>query len=155
MLAGAVTGIGAFLFASNFSDFGIYGLGIAGPAGIVFCILIRIFKDIVFRMRKGVWTNKNNSRIYTPEGKFRFISVVPLMGSTLTNVGYLLALAVGWKLAKACGLNQGIISSLILLACLLNVVVFYFKFGEKISGPQYIGIVFSIASVVLISVAAS
>ena len=148
-------GTGAFLFASNFSDFGIFGLGITGPGGAVLCILIRLFKDIAFRVRSGAWTNKNNSRVYTPEGKIRFLSLVPLLGSVLTNVGYLLVLTVGWKLAKACGLNQGIITALLLLTCLFNVVVFYFKFGEKISGFQFLGIAFCLACVILISVAAS
>jgi len=155
LLAGACMGTGSFLFASNFSDKGLLGLGMVGPSGTLLCVVIRLIKEINYRRRNGSWIKEKNSRVKTPEGKWKWSSCIPLWGNILTNFGYLVCLTLGWKLAKACGLNQGVIAAMLSLASLFNIVIFYFKFGEKISALHLVGIAFAIACVICISMAAA
>ena len=155
LLAGACMGIGNFLFASNFSGRGLLGLGVLGPGGTILCLLIRIIKESIFRVKQGKWIKDKNSRVKNEDGSIKWKSLIPLIANVATNFIYLVVLTIGWKLAKASGLNQGVIAAMINLASLFNIVIFYFKFGEKISALHAIGIVFSISCVVCISVAAA
>ena len=52
-------------------------------------------------------------------------------------------------------MNQGVITTLLSCASLINIAVFYFKFGEKISCLHLIGILFMLGCIVCISVAAT
>ena len=155
LLAGACMGTGNFLYASNFSYLGMPGLGLVGPSGTAICVIIRIVKECRYHKRTGKWVKEENSRLMTPEGKLKWGSCVPLIANVLTNFGFLVVLSFGWKLAKAAGLNQGVIASMISLASIFNIVIMYLKFGEKISPLHFIGIAFSIACVICISMAAA
>ena len=148
-------GTGNFLFASNFSYLGMSGLGLVGPSGTAICVVIRVVKECMYHRRTGRWIKEENSRLLTPEGKLKWSSCIPLVANVLTNFGFLLVLSVGWKLAKAAGLNQGVISSMTSVASLFNIVIMYLKFREKISPLHFIGIAFSIAGVICISMAAA
>ena len=59
-----------------------------------------------------------------------------------------------WKFAKLGDINQGVVSALLALASLINVVTFYFGFGEKISMLSLFGVVLMVISVVCIGAAA-
>ena len=99
-------GTGAFLFASNFSkDLGLTGLALIGPFAFVMCIVIRVIQECRFKRRTGSWFKKENSRIMTKDGKYVWTTLIPLFANVLTNFGYLLVISIGWKLAKACGIN--------------------------------------------------
>ena len=52
-------------------------------------------------------------------------------------------------------MNQGVISTLLSCASLFNIIVFYFKFGEKISCLHFIGVVLMLLCIICISVAAT
>ena len=106
-------------------------------------------------MREGKWIKSKNSRVKNDDGSVKWKALIPLTANVATNFTFLVVLSIGWKLAKASGLNQGVIAAMINLASLFNIVIFYFKFGEKISALQLIGIVFTICCVVCISVAAA
>lgn len=105
LLAALCMGTGAFLFASNFSDFGILGIGVLGMGGTLISALIKLVKEISFRLSTGKWVKDKNSRIRTDDGKIKWIFLVPLISNILCNFLYTLVLSVGWKLAKASGLN--------------------------------------------------
>ncbi len=70
------------------------------------------------------------------------------------NVSYLIVMTYAWYFAELGGINQGVVSALLSLASLINVVTFYFGFGEKISYLHLIGVVFMVASVICIGAAA-
>ena len=59
-----------------------------------------------------------------------------------------------WYFAELGQINQGVVSALLALASLINVVTFYFGFGEKISVLSLVGVIFMVASVVCIGAAA-
>ena len=154
LLAGACMGTGAFIFASSFSEYGMIGTGILAPGPFFFCLIIRLFQEIRFRRRTGSWFKKEGSRVKTPEGKIIWKSLIPVAVNVITNALYLIVITIGWKLAKASGLNQGVISTLLSTASLINVVAFYFKFGEKISYMHFLGIILMLGCVLCISMAA-
>ena len=91
----------------------------------------------------------------TPEGKILWKSIIPVIVGVLTNGAYLLVLSLGWKLAKASDMNQGVISTLLSTASLINIIVFYFKFGEKISCLHFIGVALMIGCIICVSLAAA
>lgn len=64
-------------------------------------------------------------------------------------------MSLAWGFAKAAGLNQGVISTLLSLASLFNIVIFYFKFGETVSALHLIGVFLMLACVLCISMAAT
>ena len=59
-----------------------------------------------------------------------------------------------WYFAELGEINQGVVSALLSLASLINVVTFYFGFGERLSYLHLIGVVFMVASVICIGAAA-
>ena len=105
-------------------------------------------------MKNGAWTNPKNSRLVWPNGKLKWSNLVPLLGNATVNVSYLIVMTYAWYFAELGGINQGVVSALLALASLINVVTFYFGFGEKIGWLHLIGVVFMVASVICIGAAA-
>jgi len=153
--AGACMGTGAFLFASKFSDYSTPGLSIMDPGAFIMCLFIRVYQECRFKLRTGSWFKPKGSRVIGPDGKILWKTLIPVIMNIVTNGGYLCLMAQGWKFAKAAGLNQGVISTLLSLASLFNIIIFYLKFGEKISPLHFIGIFLMIACIICISVAAT
>lgn len=153
--AGACMGTGAFIYASNFSQYGTLGVGIIGPGVVLYTALFRIILECRYKHKTGRWIKPKGSRVMTPEGKLIWKSWIPVIVNLLTNGGYLCVMSFGWKLAKASGLNQGVISTLLSLASLMNIISFYFKFGETISCLHLIGVFLMLACITFISMAAT
>jgi len=84
----------------------------------------------------------------------KWSNLVPFLGNVTVNVSYLIVMTYAWYFAKLGDINQGVVSALLALASLINVVTFYFGFGEKISALHLIGVVFMVASVICIGAAA-
>ena len=55
LLAGACMGTGSFIYASNFSKYGVVGVGIIGPGPVLYCGLIRLYLELRFRYKTGSW----------------------------------------------------------------------------------------------------
>ena len=82
-------------------------------------------------------------------------TLIPLFGNAITNGGYLVVMSLAWDFAKAGGLNQGVVSTLLSFASVFNVVTFYCFFNEKISLWQGLGICFMIGCVLCLGLAAN
>ena len=96
LMAGACMGTGAFIFASNFSDYGIIGTGILAPGPFIMCLATRTYKEISYKRRTGSWFKPGNaSRVMTPEGKILWKSLIPVTVNLLTNGGYLVVMSLG------------------------------------------------------------
>lgn len=50
-------------------------------------------------------------------------------------------ISTGWMYAKYAGINQGVIASLLACATVINTVVFYFAFKEKVTAAHIAGMV--------------
>ena len=155
LLAGACMGTGSFVFASRFSDLGILGTGLLSPGPTIFCLVLRLFSECKYRRKNNYWCKKECSRVVYPDGSLMWKSLIPVLVNVFTNSGYILVMSLAWGFAKAAGLNQGVISTLLALASLINIVIFYFKFGEKVSALHLIGVFLMLACVVCISIAAT
>ena len=156
LFAGMCMGTGAFIYASTFSDHGIMATGILAPAPFIMCLIIRLQAEVRYKCKTGTWFKEGAaSRARSPDGKVLWKSLIPLIANCLTNLGQLVVLSLGWKFAKASDMNQGVISTLLACASLINIIVFYFMFGEKISCLHVIGVVLLLACIVCISVAAT
>ena len=66
-----------------------------------------------------------------------------------------LFLTYAWQFAKASGVNQGIISSLCSASSIIDIVTFYYFFGERTNIAQFIGIGLMMLGLSLISTASS
>lgn len=98
-------GTGAFVFASRFSGLGILGTGLLGPGPTLYCLLLRLYKECKYKRKNGHWCKKEGSRVLNQDGTIMWKSAIPVAVNILTNGGYLLAMSLGWKFAKAAGLN--------------------------------------------------
>ena len=94
------------------------------------------------------------SRLLWSDGRIKYGNLVPLLGNVTVNVSYLIVMTYAWYFAELGDINQGVVSALLALASLINVVTFYFGFGEKISMLSLVGVIFMVASVVCIGAAA-
>ena len=106
-----------------------------------------------YRCKTGSWTNPRKSRLVKEDGRLRWLHLIPLLGNSAINVGYIEFMTYAWYFAKLGDINQGVVSVLIALASLINIVTFYFAFDEKIGWFNLVGVIFMIASVVCIGVA--
>jgi len=155
LFAGLTMGTGSFLFATNFSDLGFEGGGVSGPFVFILFLFIWVVRESYYRCKTGSWTKKENSRLFWENGKLKWSNLIPLIGNSTINVTYLIVMSYAWHFAKLGGINQGVVSALLSLASLINVITFYFGFGEKLSKLHLIGVVFMVASVICIGAAAT
>jgi len=151
LLAGFNMGTGSFIYASNFSGLGIVGTGTYAPGGFLFYVLVKIGMLIKSRIKTGAWINPANSTVVYPDGKIRWTNLIPLIANTVTNGAYLVILTYAWAYAKRGGLNQGIISTFLSFASVINIGLFYCFFKEKVTVVQVIGIVIMIGCIVCLS----
>ena len=148
-------GTGSAIFATNFADLGFEGGGLCGPGVFIIFLLLWVVRESRYRIKNGRWTKPGkDSRLVWEDGKTKWSNLVPLIGNVSVNVSYLIVMTYAWYFAELGDINQGVVSTLLALASLINVVTFYFGFGEKISPLHLIGVVFMVASVICIGAAA-
>ena len=148
-------GTGSAIFAVNYSSLGFEGGGLCGPGVFIIFLLVWVVRETSYRCKHGRWTKPGDqSRLVWPDGRIKWSNLIPFFGNVTVNVCYLIVMTYAWYFAKLGGINQGVVSALLALASLINVVTFYFGFGEKVSPLHLIGVVFMVASVVCIGAAA-
>ena len=91
----------------------------------------------------------------TSDDKIVWKSLIPVIANVGTNCLQLAILTIGWKLAKSSGMNQGVVTTLLSVASLTNIAIFYCLFREKVSPLQFIGVIVMIAAVSCITIAAA
>ena len=154
LAAGFFMGTGAAIFATQYADLGFEGGGLSGPGVFIMFFLLWFIRICVYRCRHGRWTAEKDSRLLKPDGTLFWSNLIPLLGNATVNVSYLIVMTYAWYFARLGDINQGVVSALLALASLINVVTFYFGFGEKIGWLHMIGVVFMVASVICIGAAA-
>lgn len=153
-LSGLLMGIGQAVFAIDYADLGFEGGGLQGPGVLIVVLGIWIVRVVKYRCKTGSWTDKKKSRLVKTDGSLQWSHLIPLLGNATINVSYIVVMTYAWYFAELGGINQGVVSVLVSLASLINIVTFYFGFGEKIGWLNLIGIMFMIASVICIGAAA-
>jgi len=98
-------GTGAFLYAFNFSVHGLAGSGILGPVPAIVYTLFKVIHEVRYRCKNGRWTRPYGSTWLTDERKFRWSSLIPLIGNTGANIGYTVVMTFAWRFATQGGLN--------------------------------------------------
>ena len=81
--------------------------------------------------------------------------MIPIAGSALTNLAFIIIMTYAWNFALQAGLNQGVITTLMNFLSIFDCVIFYFAFGEKISKLHLVGVAFMFAGVACIGAAAA
>ena len=133
-------GTGAFIFASKYSEQGLLGTAVLGPMTFVVYTFVKLVREVSFKCRTGSWVKSKNSVWITDEGKIRWSSLIPLLNYIIFNIAYVLVMTVAWRFARKAGLNQGVITTNLFFASIINCVTFYCFFGEKISKLNLIGV---------------
>ena len=155
LLAGLFMGTGAAIFAVKYSELGFKGGGLTGPGVFIIFLLLWVFRESRYRIKNGRWTKPGkDSRLVWEDGKTKWSNLIPFLGNVTCNVSYLIVMTYAWEFAALGDINQGVVSALLALASLINVVTFYFGFGEKLSPLHLIGVVFMLASVICIGMVA-
>jgi len=160
LAAGLFMGTGSALYATHYADLGFEGGGLCGPGVFIIFLVLWVFRETRYRCKNGRWTKPSDESrlvwINDPKGRTgtKWSNLVPFLGNVTVNVSYLIVMTYAWYFAELGDINQGVVSALLALASLINVVTFYFGFGEKISPLHLIGVVFMVASVICIGAAA-
>jgi hypothetical protein len=63
LIAGLLMGTGAFIYATNFAQYGLRANGIIGPGTLICVLLLRLGMAIVFRVKSGSWIGKEKSNV--------------------------------------------------------------------------------------------
>ena len=155
LLAGFMMGTGAFVYAANYSEYGLSGAGVLGPGAFIVYLLAKILREVRYKYKNGRWTKRMGSSWVHEDGGVRWSSLVPLIGNMGATIGYTIVMTFAWRFADQAGLNQGVISSLLSFASVINCVVFYCAFGEKISKLHLIGVGFMFCGIACIGAAAA
>lgn len=148
-------GTGAFIYANNYSEYGLAGSGVLGPGAFIFFSIFKVVIEVVSRCKKGIWRDPSGSSWFVRGGKPRWSSLIPLFGNVGANIGYTIVMTFAWRFAEQGGLNQGVISSMLSFASVFNVVVFYCAFNEKVSKLHLIGVFFMFCGIACIGAAAA
>jgi len=153
--AGFSMGTGAFIYASNYAEYGLFGAGVLGPIPFLTTSLAKIIREVHFRCKTGTWVRETDSTWFKDDGRFRWSSIIPLTANTLLLFAYIVVMSIAWDFASKAGLNQGVISQLLFFASIINCITFYCCFGEKISKLHLIGVALLCAGIVCIGVSAA
>lgn len=148
-------GSGAFIYASNYSQYGISGTGILGPAGLIVYTLAKILREVLYKCKTGSWTKPEGSAWKHEDGGVRWSSCIPMLANVFATIGYTSVMTLAWRFANMAGMNQGVISSLLNFASIGNCIVFYCAFGERLSWFHLIGIGLMFCSIACIGAAAA
>lgn len=148
-------GTGAFIYANNYSEYGLAGSGVLGPGAFLFFSVFKVVLEVVNRCKTGRWRDPSGGAWFMADGKVRWSSLIPLFGNVSANIGYTIVMTFAWRFAEQGGLNQGVISSMLSFASVFNVVVFYCAFGEKVSKLHLIGVFFMFCGIACIGAAAA
>jgi hypothetical protein len=130
----------------------VVGSGFIGPVVLVLLVLIKVIDLFRTRFTKGVWIDKTNSNIYSPDGKLKKKNIIPILGNWYGNTAQVFLFSVAFKYATLGGLNQGIVPSLTLFASFFNAIVFYLVFKERLSCPNITGMIVAFACGVLLAI---
>jgi len=152
VFASICMGVGQFIYATNFSYIGTQGTGFLGSIPLAILVLFKLILAIKNKVKKGVFIDKENSNIIDTEGKIKWKNIVPILGNWYANSAQVFLFTYAYKFAKLAGLNQGIVPILTLFASFFNSAIFYFVFGEKISLPKALGMVFAISCALLLMI---
>lgn len=55
LFAGFFMGTGAFLYAANYSEYGLSGTGILGPGATIMFLLVKIFRELKHYYKTKAW----------------------------------------------------------------------------------------------------
>ena len=55
LTAGAFMGLGNFIYASNFSRFGLKGLGVMGPGVLSTFLIVKLAREYHYFKKQGRW----------------------------------------------------------------------------------------------------
>jgi drug/metabolite transporter (DMT)-like permease len=146
-MAGLLMGSGAFIFASNFSEFGFKANGLLGPGTLIVCVGAKLAIEVSYFLKHRRWFKESGSAWRTPEGKFKWTGLLAVAINCATNFGYTLVMNLAWRFARIGGLNQGIVSTMLSLASIFNLFVFYLIWGEKANYAQLLGTAFMILAI--------
>jgi len=148
LIGGLTLGIGEYLYASNYAHYGLLGIGVMAPGTICWFTLFKIILACYYYRKNGSVINRPKSSLVYPDGRIRWFNLVPLMANVIGNAGFLAVLSYAWEFAKRGGLNQGIITSFLAFAAVINVFLFRYFFNETVTATQVLGIVIMIGCIV-------
>ena len=92
-------GTGAFIYASNYSEYGLPGTGVLGPGATIMYLLAKIVRELWYYCQNKRWIKPEKSSWKTDDGKVRWSSVIPLVGNILCNIGITVVMTFAWDFA--------------------------------------------------------
>lgn len=141
-----------YIYAANLSQKGILATAYVGPIPLLGTF---VFKSLVFcydKYKNGKFWDKSKSNLLNEDNSLKKINLVPLLTSVYANCAQYVFFTMAFKYAKLAGINQGVVTVMVVMATIFNTITFYFFFGEKPGCTKVIGMLFCITATVLLSV---
>ncbi len=98
-------GTGAFIYASNYAKYGIFGTGLIGPVNFVVYLLFKVIRESHYRCKNRSWVKPKNSVWVNADGSMKWSSLIPLVTHIATNLGYNISMTYAWGFARQADLN--------------------------------------------------
>jgi len=98
-------GTGAFIYAYNYSQYGLAGSGVLGPGAFIFYLIFKVVHEATYCCKNRTWFKTVGSTWLTDERELRWSSLIPLLGNTGANIGYTIVMTFAWRFADQGGLN--------------------------------------------------
>lgn len=154
ILSGIFFGINNF-FLGTISDLGIsaaflFCLG-ALTCGFLYHVMWIVYNLIAYNV---VWRKEISNLIKVDERgncSFNWANIIGLIMRCLLMIGIQLSVIKGFEYASKANMNSGIITSLFSLNCVFSPLMSYVLFNEQLSCRFIVGIMLSLACVVLVA----
>ena len=82
-------------------------------------------------MKNGKFFDRSRSNLLNEDNSIKKINLVPLLTSVYANCAQYVFFTMAFKFAKQAGINQGVVTVMVVMATIFNTITFYFAFGEK------------------------
>ena len=98
-------GTGAFIYAANYSEYGLAGTGVLGPGAFLVYLSMKVIREVRYKYKTKSWTKPTNSSWKHENGGVRWRSLIPLIGNMSATIGYAIVMTFAWNFADQAGLN--------------------------------------------------
>ena len=141
-----------YIYATKLSYKGLLATAYVGPIPLASSIFFKILLTCYRKHKYGEFWNKSRSNFINEDNTIKKVNFWPLLVNIYANCAHYTFFTLAFKYAKLAGINQGVVTIMVIMATIFNSISFYFAFGEKPSCTKIIGICFSASITIFLGI---
>ena len=145
-------GSALYIYAINFSKKGLIATAYVGPIPLLVVIIVKLLLASYHKYKNGKFFDKAKSNFINVDNTLKKRNMIPLITSIYANCAHYVFLTFAFKYAKLAGMNQGVVTIIIIMASVFNSISFWLAFGEKPSCSKFVGMFFCLGTTVLLGI---